>query len=434
MDEPLHLSVATLLYVSSRAAGRTDLSLPERLSLAPSAGAAETWRYTGALPDGVECLLEGTLAHDTHLLRLTLQQPGPGPVSALQGLKSRAEALLQQAWQTPDAARPWAATIVYQLVLRGPVTAADLNACAAVLRPAAGPDQPQNGFETTPFGWLLLLGDSRSSIGAQPEIGLRELLLVTLDERAEQVRHFFTGPLTQGLARIELYLHKARHHAQQEMVVRRDLLHASTALQESLVRDLQTTDFSQVYREQQELEHISQRLMHFLIQKAYAEILLNSLKANIAAFESHLERVKLDSPGYNLARMTFSRQVEQLESDLHNAQVIADSTYTFQDIQRGVEANRLERASYLMGSTAALLAGIAIFNSFLDIWNLATEGSGILLPPAWLRIVLGFTAGVSWPLAAYGFVERRKRIAFIWTAIGIIVLLAAVLSTVIVNG
>jgi hypothetical protein len=197
---------------------------------------------------------------------------------------------------------------------------------------------------------------------------------------------------------------------------------------------MSTTDFSRLHREQLELEAISRQLMRFQTQRAFAEVLLNSLKVNTRSFEEHLERVKLDSPSYDLEREILHRSIDQLETDLESARTVAESTYAFQELQRGVEASRFERASYLIGSTAGLLAGIAIFNSFLDIWSLALEGSELGLPPAWLRILLGLVAGVSWPLAAYGLVERSRRTAFLWIAIGLGTVIAAFLSTIVVNG
>jgi hypothetical protein len=77
-------------------------------------------------------------------------------------------------------------------------------------------------------------------------------------------------------------------------------------------------------------------------------------------------------------------------------------------MQRGIENNRLQRASVMLGTAAALPAGITIFNSFLDIWALILEGSGWSLPPIELRMGIGALVGVSWPLATYWAIERRR--------------------------
>jgi hypothetical protein len=94
------------------------------------------------------------------------------------------------------------------------------------------------------------------------------------------------------------------------------------------------------------------------------------------------------------------------------------SAYAFQEMQRGIENNRLQRASVMLGTAAALLAGITIFNSFLDIWSLTLEGSGWSLPPMGLRMGIGLLAGVSWPLATYWAIERRRNRVILWVLPG----------------
>jgi uncharacterized protein (DUF849 family) len=162
-------------------------------------------------------------------------------------------------------------------------------------------------------------------------------------------------------------------------------------------------------------------------------VLLNTLCNNRSAYNDHLQRVHLQTPLYDKEDEILERAVQQLESDLRNAQVVVESTTVFQDIQRGVESSRLERASFLMGASAGLLAGIFTFNSFLDIWSLALEGSGLLLPPVWVRILLGIIAGVSLPLAATWIVARRKRPAALAIILGFSSILLAVVTTYIAN-
>jgi len=137
---------------------------------------------------------------------------------------------------------------------------------------------------------------------------------------------------------------------------------------------------------------------------------------------------------YDDERSRLRRHAEQLESDLHYTETMLQSAYAFQEMQRGIENNRLQRASVMLGTAAALLAGITIFNSFLDIWSLTLEGSGWSLPPMGLRMGIGLLAGVSWPLATYWAIERRRNRVILWVCLGVLSFVLALVSTLWVNG
>lgn len=261
----------------------------------------------------------------------------------------------------------------------------------------------------------------------------RTLVWLVPQERAERVEAVFLQPLSQGVARIELYLHKSLHHARQHDAVRAALESARIELQDGMLFALRAVKFENVQREEPALEAISRKLMIFLAEKAQTEVLLNSLRSNLQSFNEHLERVKLDTLCYANEARLIQRSIEQLESDLANAQAVSESSYAFQDIQRSIESNRLERAGVLLGGAAAILAGLAIFNNFLDIWNLSVEKSGMTLPTPWLRALLGALAAVFWPLGAYQLVKRQWWRGGVSLLIGILSIVLAVIFTVIVN-
>jgi len=391
-------------------------------------------RYTGQAQDGTPCQLTWGLAHDTHLLRLTLSLPGTQTPAAWVKLRRLLDEATAKARNRPDDPRPWAVTYLYHALVRAGAQETEVRVC--VTDPAGlglDPDDASRA-DQTPYGWLWEAREGEKA--AAEEVGhcwQRTLVLLTPQDRADRVRAFFLNPLTQGFARIELYLQKGKHHTRQHEVIRKALQRAGAELQDKMLAALHTADFGQLYSEQLELEEIARRLMRFLAQKAQAEILLNSLRSNLRALTDHLERVKLRTPLYARQAARLARHIEQLESDLRNTQVVSESTYAFQDIQRGVEAARLERSSVLLGGAAAVLAGVTIFNSFLDIWSLAVERSGLVLPAPWLRVGLGALAAVGWPLGAYWALERRKGRAAAALLVGFLALALAVISTILVN-
>ena len=287
--------------------------------------------------------------------------------------------------------------------------------------------------ETTAFGWMWMMQNGLYEMDQNLKIRQRTLLLLVPENRVEKVKKHFTDPLTHGLSRIELYTQKCAHLSRQYESIRLQLNQAIISLQQEMITHLEFLDFRQIYREPEQLEQISQHLMHFLAQKATVEILRNSLKNNKTALQENLSRVKLDSPLYTLEREKIIRQIEQIESDLRNAQVVQDSTYALQDIQRAAEGSRFEHASYIMGATAALLAGIALFNGFLEIWSLALENTGWQMPPSGLRIGLSLIASIAIPLATTWGISRKKVSALLAILISIAAIAMMVVSTIWMN-
>jgi hypothetical protein len=441
--ELLQPQIHLLLYLAHSAARRgarsvpgetsacLDLGLPDSFNLQRKAETPGERTYAGSLTGGEQLELSWTLVHDSHLLRLKLSLAGDQPLSSWSRLQSLLDGIVNDAWEQPANPRPWAATYLYCAALPKSLPAGELQ---HLLPHPDGLSQQEPGEpDTTAFGWLWLLDSGEHPLPDRSAYWQRRLALLYPSERAQKVHTYFIDPLSQGLPRIELYLQKSLHHTRQAERVRTSLITARYELQKSVLEAMETVDFSQLQSEKEELETISQGLMRFLTQKATVDVLLNTLGNNRSAFNDHLQRVRLQTPLYDKEGEILERAVQQLESDLRNAQVVVESTTVFQDIQRGVESSRLERASFLMGASAGLLAGIFTFNSFLDIWNLALEGSGLLLPPVWVRILLGLIAGVSLPLAATWIVERRKRHAALAIILGVSSILLAVVTTYIAN-
>jgi hypothetical protein len=169
--------------------------------------------------------------------------------------------------------------------------------------------------------------------------------------------------------------------------------------------------------------------MSFLIQKTQAEVLLNSLRSNLHALNDHLERVTLDTPLYNRQVARLERQIEQLQSDLRNAGVVSQSTYTFQDIQRGLQAARVERASLVMGGAAAVFTAFAVFNSFLEILGLSAGDSRLALPETWPQVALAAMATLGVALGVYWVVVQHRVRAVVALSLSALAVAMAVIST-----
>lgn len=431
---------AALLFTTHREAQQPGKRLPylafEELAgpgLHSEVGADGCRRSAWITTRGETVRLDWSLAHDTYIVRLSLGLPGTQPASAWSEVNRSLDDILSSVFSRPDQPLPWAATRIFSAQAARGIKSEDLHEVVSQLGLQVNSPSTPTAAEPTPFGWCWPLGAGEASLGAGHRVWQRWIAWITPRERAERVEAVFLQPLNQGLARIELYLHKSLHHARQHDSIRAALEEARVELQEGMLVALRTVSFKDIQREEPELEKISRKLMIFLAEKAQTEVLLNSLRSNQKSFLEHLERVKLETPAYAGQAALIQRSIEQLETDLTNAQAVAESSYTFQDIQRSIESNRIERAGVLLGGAAAILAGLAIFNNFLDIWNLSVEKSGLTLPDPWLRALLGALAAVFWPLGAYQLVQRKWWRGGISLLIGVLSIILAVVFTVIVN-
>jgi hypothetical protein len=405
-----------------------ERGLVNALRLTLTKGSNDGRCYEGRIGEDLAARLRTRQAHDTLVIRLDLTLSGEHPVSDW--------ARLRQVWeetfarQDGEASTPslWGVTWLYHALLLRGVTP------QALPPPLELSSDWATHLEATPYGWLSVLERDNQALPSGASRRVNRYLLLIPAERAEKVMRIFLEPLTCGMARIELYYQKAIYHALQQPLAGQALGRATLVLRQSMSQAVSTLDFDNLYHEFRELEEISKLLMTVLNQKAHAEMLLQSLRVNQRNFEEALEEMQFHPALYESERSRLTRHAEQLESDLHYAETMLQSAYAFQEMQRGIENNRLQRASVMLGTAAALLAGITIFNSFLDIWSLTLEGSGWSLPPMGLRMGIGLLAGVSWPLATYWAIERRRNRVILWVCLGVLSFVLALVSTLWVNG
>lgn len=426
--QPPCLSLLLLLRVRQSMREHPESLLVKHLGLEQGNSPVEGRGYCGLLEDGLTCCVRAMLAHDVHVVRCDLRLDGNcSPIETKELLIRRGEELLS--FYASSETLLWGTTWLYHIVLPSGLS---LDAFPDVfpglsLLPSS-PSRPV--LEATPYGWLCLLREGEHPLTPNSICWQRQLLLIVPADRIEKVTRHFLEPLTQGWVRIERHLHKALHHARLQTEISRALGEATLSLHSRMTVAASTMDFANIYHESQELEQVSVALMTFLYQKAHAEMVLQSLCINLHDFNLALDEVKLTTPLYEKEKQRLMQCIEQLKSDLEYARVITESTYAFQEMQRGIENNRLQRAGLMLTTASALLAGFTIFNSFLDIWTLVLADSAWRLPPMGLRMALGALAGISLPMTAYLLIERRYQRLFLWGILSVISVLLAVLSTI----
>jgi hypothetical protein len=318
---------------------------------------------------------------------------------------------------------PWAITRVFHARLAAGATEEQAQ---ALVDSFPGMQFPDAGLwrEPTPFGWLWHREEGESvAAPAGHTYWQRTLVFLSPEDRATQAKEKFLNPTppTQGLCRMELYLHKGLHHAREYEGIdgasgaesmAGDLEANRRKLASSAARVVGAPGGRPPQGRQQDAYEVAREQMDLLAIKGQVDLRLSGLKNNVQALSENLVRVRLaeaTAPVYYFHVRRLARTVVQIESDLERVQATLESAGPILDIQRGVEAMGLEKSSFLLSVTAALLAGVAIFNSFLDIWSLAVEGANLTLPHPLLRLGLGLLAGVSWPLGFYWAVGREKK-------------------------
>ncbi len=401
-------------------------NMPDRLGMLRKAGGDHATGYE-LFQDGIQVEVSGADAHDTFLLRLKVSLTGIQASDNWLKLEEKAQSLLYEMAANWKTSGPWGSTQVYQ-ALQNQSTTGALPANFPHNRWAGSTSEPN----PSPYGWLWLMDEGQRPVVEGVDVWLRSLAVLVPEERCDKVNQVFLAPLNQGLARIELYLHKGIHHARLQTSTHDRLDQARRTLQDSMNSALALTDGKPAHAPR-DLDHISTNLLRFLTQVSSLEILLNSLQTNCQAFRDHLELVKMDIPLYHKEMHQLDWHIEQLSADIRNSRAVMDSTYSFQEIHRSMENARMERSTFLMGVAAAVLAGVAIFNSFVDIWNLVLEGSEMIGPSPWLRFSLGLVAGVSFPLAAAWLVEKKIARGVVSASVGVLSVLMAIIATMLVN-
>ena len=389
--------------------------------------------FQGTYQQHFPIALIGFQAHDSLVLQLELKVPEMESDQPWQLVNTTFSEIVGEIYNKDQHHVPWAMSRLFYGSMPSPPPGNALIENYSEFYQQMKLNQKQNQPEMTPFGWFWGVADEQSTIFEETRTWQRDFLLVIPEERYKKVKTLFIDPLQQGFSRIELYCQKCKHLARQHEVVRSDFSLAIKTLQEEFLEQIRASDFSQIHAEPILMEKMSRQLMRFSAQKAAVELLLNSLRVNLSSLGEHLERVKLDTPAYAHENAKLTRQIDQIEVDLSNANVIQESTGAIQDIQRSTEGNRFERASYLLGGSAALLAGISLFNSFLDIWSLVLDNSTWVIPPAWIRISLSLIASVSVSLAAIWLISRKKPHRLIALIISLGALTAMFLSTFLIN-
>ncbi len=380
------------------------------------------------------------------LLRLTASRPGARSSADLVELRGLVDGVTAEAQRHAQYRQPWAVVICYHGVLPVDSTAQAAQDVLAQLGPEFGALLP---CDETLYGFLWQAQAKADSAS----VWRHTLVLLTPEDRAPATRRSFLDPFEQGLARIELYLAlcgRLRHEYErcdpeqpgcsmsEVLEQRRQELERQAHAKE--VHELVGRPLRQA---QPSLEALAESQMEYLTQRERAEVQLHDLEVNRRNLVYHLQWARIasgdaafaaGSPGarsYAIQVQHLEQAAEQIRADLALGRATLDCASASLDILRAAEANQLQRYSFLFAAAAMLLAAVTIYNSFLDIWNLSTQGTALNMPAPQWRVLPALVAAISGPVAAYDLVNGRTRRAIGWAALLGLAAAAAVVLTVV---
>lgn len=405
-----------------------------KLALNPQASAYDHHHhYSGYSTNGSTCELTCHLLYDTHILRLTCTRLGEQTSREWQAQEALLQEITNECIQDTPSACPWGMTWLYHAVVPAQTSQNQLKQeIASALNSSIG----QIRLENSKYGWLTLLNEERKAANidapSQRTYLKRRLAFLTTETRVQQVYEAFLRPMTAGFASIELYLHKGTHHLHQYNVLHQTMERTRKEIEQQTLQTL--NGFDKSHQSQEKLDEIAKRLMEFLAYKGQAELLLNSLRSNREALEEKLTHARLISPSSSEATGSplylnqlaiFQRGMEQIESNLQYATTTQEMATTIKELQRSVASAHQERINYLFSMIAALLTGITIFNSFLDIWSLLFEGTDVKLPAPHIRLILSFSATITSLLAIFFLIKQKTGWSWLFLILFVLICLSA---------
>jgi hypothetical protein len=406
----------------------------------------EGGRWIGEQVGGTHWQIDWKIRSTTVLLRMTASRPSSRSCADLVELRRLVDGVAAEAQQHAKYRPPWAVAICYHGVLPTGTTAQAAQDCLAQLDLEPGALLP---CDETLYGFLWQ--SAARADGAS--VWRHTLVLLTPEERVSATRRSFLDPFEQGLARIELYLAlcgRLRH--EYEMC---DPEQADCSMSEVLEQCRQELERQAHAKEVHELvgrplrqaqpplEALAESQMEYLTQRERAEVQLHDLEVNRRNLVYHLQWARLatgdaasaagsaGARSYAIQVQHLEQAAEQIRADLALGRATLDCASASLDILRAAEANQLQRYSFLFAAAAMLLAAVTIFNSFLDIWNLSTQGTALNMPAPQWRVLPALVAAISGPVAAYDLVNGRTRRAIGWAALLALAAAAAVVLTVV---
>jgi hypothetical protein len=350
--------------------------------------------YKGPTQQGVIIRqLDYAFAYDTHILRLTLRQPGQKEPAEWRNLRLAMDNMVMGFWRdNQNYPFPWAGSYLYhaQIPDRGDFEEYLHNPHGIEF------DVSVERHDKTYTGFLWFEPRRETEFYEDKKFWQRQVILLSPTEQAKQYaeQDLLAESLKFGLARCELYFHKAQHHSGEYDKLSASLKAQRTVLREEMGKALQTTDRTQIDQESLELENLGQHLIDLLIYKEGADSLKASIEANITSFEKNVKTAKLKGQAkrYEAQLHDCSQILAQIEHDLLYVKSTEENVKSILSVDRELTMMRMEHTNFLTSIAIALLTIVFVFDGFLEIWGFLLKEGATQPAPIYRALVAGLAS------------------------------------------
>lgn len=395
--------------------------LVEKLSKVPDLqlkGILETEESRFYRSDDGRCRLDWFVREDVELTRLSLGSSGESSPQAWFQLGYIAQGLLGGALASADRGKPFGISLLYWATIDDGVDPLE------VLREGGKVRTDQSIYSCClPYGDLWEVDERRSD-------GMRvlEYVLLSPKSQAHQARDKFVQSSKYGFSWLQLHLHKGYIQLDEYQQLRTALLAARGGLERESLVVLRTGSHAE------QLNRLGRQLAENLEMKIRVDGLLNMLRLALVNYD---ENCKLLEPRedrcFALHRERLERAIQRVEWDLSYCNATIENVGPSLEIQRGEQVSQVERLGSILEVSVVIVAAFATYQTFMDIWSMVVEGSGMHLPHPLLRIEVALMVSATLPLSVYWWMIRRYRQAAIISLLALISIILAVATTLFAN-
>lgn len=354
----------------------------------------------------IQCELDWEMAHDTHLLRLTLSLPNIQPHTQWKHLREYLDEQIKILWSGAKPVAypfPFGRSIIYRTLVSP--SARSIEAKIYIENDWFGLVDCPVEVDMTPWGMLVPLQEI-SKESNEREVSERTLAFFVFEDRHQHAEQYVVNPLSQGLSRLELYLHKVLYSENRNRKNIEQVLETRRRLEKSARNELAGNNFHNYHRESNEFRDVIATLTKLIEQEYTVQSEIHTLRTNLKNLRINIDRICLGETHYTQKCGEADHLLEQASSDLIYVEKTREAARNLQDIHREVASFQMARASFWIGAAAALLAFIGIYDNFIEAWGLIVQDSHLRMPSPEVRFFITGVVAVSFPLSAYWMVKK----------------------------
>jgi hypothetical protein len=368
--------------------------------------------------DDGRCRLDWFSREDVEVTRLSLASFGESSPTTWSQLGAIVQGLIGGALASADQGGPFGASLLYWATVDDEADLLEILQEGTRVRS----DQPLFSCHL-PYGGLWEV-DERNSDGVR----LLEYALLSPKSLAGQARDEFVRSSKYGFTWLQLQLHRGYNQVDEYRQLRTALLSARAGLERESLTVLRAGS------QAEQLNRLGRQLAKNLEMKIRVDGLLNKLRLALVNYGEHCQLLEPENDRcLALHRDRLERAIQRVEWDLSYCNATIENVGPSLEIQRGEQVSQIERLGTILEVSVVVVAAFAAYHTFISIWSMSVEGSGLRLPHPLIRIELSLMMAATLPLSIYWWLMKRRRHAVIVSLLVLAAIVLAVASTLFTN-